>query len=60
MMFKHLQENNMAYVEHLVFAGSHGVSAIVIGIALIIHALVPPLFPRAGSALKARLSKDFS
>ena len=59
-MFKHLRENGMSYAEHFVFAASHGVSAIVMGIALIVHAVVPPLFPRAGSALKARLSKDFT
>ena len=59
-MFKHLHENNMGYFEHLVFAASHGITAIVLGIALIVHSIVPPLFPRAGSALKARLSEDFT
>ena len=58
-MFRHLRENDMGYFEHLVFAASHGVTAIVIGAALVIHAVLPPLFPRAGRALLARLKPDF-
>ena len=58
-MFKHLRENDMTYLEHLAFAVSHGVSAIVLGIALIVHGILPFLFPRAGRALKVRLSEDY-
>lgn len=58
-MFRHLRENNMGYVEHFVFAASHGVSAIVIGVGLLVHAVFPPLFPRAGRVLLARLKPDF-
>lgn len=59
MMFRHLRENNMGYFEHFVFAASHGVSAIVVGVGLLIHAVFPPLFPRAGRVLLARLKPDF-
>ena len=59
-MLRHLRENNMGYFEHLVFAASHGVTAIVLGVALIVHAILPPLFPRAGRALLLRLRPDFS
>lgn len=36
-MYKHLQENNQTYIEHLLFSWK-------IAIALIIHGLVPSLF----------------
>ena len=58
-MFKHLRENSMTYVEHFFFAFPHGVTAITLGIGLIVHSVLPFLFPRAGRALKESLMEDF-
>ncbi len=56
---RHLKENQMTYLEHLVFAVGHGLAAIVFGIGLIIHAIVPPLFDKSGRFLYMRLKEDF-
>lgn len=60
MISRHLKENNMGYFEHLVFAASHGITAIVLGLGLLVHAVIPPLFTLAGATLLARLRKDFT
>lgn len=64
LMFKksirHLEENNMGYWEHLTFAFSHGVRCIKAGFLLILHSIIPSLFPKTGSKLVNKLNKDFT
>jgi hypothetical protein len=44
-----------SYAEHLVMAGRFGASMIGAGLACLIHALIPGLFEKTGSAAIARL-----
>lgn len=57
---KHLKENNMSYVEHFIFAFTHGCLCIKAGFFLIIHSFVPGLFQSAGSRLVRKLSESFT
>jgi len=43
------------YAEHLVMAGWFGVSMVAAGVACLIHAVIPGLFEKTGSAVIARL-----
>jgi len=56
----HLNDNNMGYWEHLRFAFSHGIRCIKAGVLLILHSIIPALFPRTGSILVNKLNKDFT
>jgi hypothetical protein len=56
---EHLRENNMTYIEHMIFALFHGLLCILAGMYLIIHSLLPSLFTTAGSNLVIKLSKYF-
>jgi hypothetical protein len=56
---KHLQQNNMTYVEHLIFALFYGSCCLLAGLLLIIHATLPCFFPTAGSDLVTKLSQRF-
>jgi hypothetical protein len=56
---QHLQENNMTYVEHLIFALFYGLCCLLAGLYLIIHSVLPCFFPTAGSDLVTKLSKRF-
>jgi hypothetical protein len=58
--YEHLQNNNMYYGEHLIFAFSHAIRCLAAGIMLILHGLVPGIFRNIGSRLTTRLSKDFT
>jgi hypothetical protein len=55
----HLKENNMTYIEHMIFALFHGMLCVLAGIYLIIHSILPILFTTAGSNLVIKLSKYF-
>ena len=57
---EHLQENNMGYWEHLLFASGHGIRCIKAGILLILHSFIPALFPKTGSILVKKLNKSFT
>jgi len=57
---EHLDKNNMGYWEHLRFAASHGIRCIKAGVLLILHSIIPALFPRTGSILVNKLKKDFT
>lgn len=57
---EHLDQNNMGYCEHLKFAFFHGIRCIKAGLLLIIHSIIPALFPRTGSLLVNKLNKDFN
>jgi len=56
----HLNDNNMGYWEHLRFASTHGVRCIKAGVLLILHSIIPALFPKTGSILVNKLNKDFT
>ena len=56
----HLKENNMSYYEHMLFAVAYGCTAMLAGICLIIHAILPCFFQYTGSNLVKKLVKVFS
>jgi hypothetical protein len=56
----HLKDNNMTYIQHLIFALFYGVCCLLAGLLLIIHSVFPCFFPTAGSNLVKKLSKRFS
>ncbi len=56
----HLKENNMTYIEHLIFALYYGCCCLLAGFYLIVHSVLPCFFPTAGSDLVYSLSKRFS
>lgn len=57
---EHLEENEMSYWEHFDFACGHGLICIKAGLLLIIHSIIPGLFPRTGSILVTKLSESFT
>jgi hypothetical protein len=54
-MFKHLKEANETYIQHFIKAAGFGIKSIAIGIILLIHAIIPCLFERTGSAMLQRI-----
>jgi hypothetical protein len=56
---EHLQENNMTYIEHLIFALFYGLYCLLAGFYLIVHSVFPCFFPTAGSDIVNKLSKRF-
>ncbi len=56
----HLQQNNMTYFEHMIFAMTYGVIAIFAGCLLIVHSILPCFFQYSGSSLVKKLNKGFS
>ena len=57
---QHLQDNNMTYWQHFIFACGHGIRCIQAGVFLIVHSLLPALFPKTGSTLVQELNKSFT
>jgi hypothetical protein len=55
----HLKENNMTYIEHLIFALYYGLCCLLAGFYLIVHSIFPCFFPTTGSDLVNKLSKRF-
>lgn len=49
LLFKHPRSVGESYGEHLLVAGSFGVSMVGAGLACLVHAIVPSLFERTGS-----------
>lgn len=49
LLFKHPRSVGESYGEHLLVAGSFGVSMVGAGLACLVHAIVPCLFERTGS-----------
>lgn len=49
LLFRHPRSVDETYGEHLMVAGSFGVSMIGAGLACVVHAIVPCLFERTGS-----------
>jgi hypothetical protein len=56
---EHLQQKNMTYLEHLIFALFYGLCCLLAGLYLIVHSILPCFFPTAGSDLVTKLSKRF-
>lgn len=56
---QHLKDNNMTYIQHLVFALFYGNLCLLAGFYLIVHSILPCFFPTAGSDLVTKLSKQF-
>jgi len=57
---EHLKNNNMTYVQHFIFAATHGLNCLMAGICLICHAVLPAIFPSTGSSLISDLNKSFT
>jgi hypothetical protein len=55
----HLKENNMSYIEHMIFAMFYGTLCLLAGLYLMIHSVLPCFFPTTGSDLVHKLSKRF-
>jgi hypothetical protein len=55
----HLKENNMTYIEHMIFALFYGACCLLAGLYLIVHSVLPCFFPTAGSDLVNKLNKRF-
>jgi len=47
---QHLEEVGETYGEHMMHAGSYGVTLVAAGLACLVHAALPFLFERTGSA----------
>lgn len=56
----HLTENNMSYIEHMIFALYYGCCCLLAGLYLIIHSVLPCFFQTAGSDLVTNLNKIFN
>jgi len=55
MFIDHPESVGESYAEHLLVAAGFGVAMVAGGIACLVHALVPGLFVRTGSATIVRL-----
>ena len=56
----HLKENNMTYIDHMIFAMFYGCACLLAGLYLIVHSVLPCFFQTAGSDLVKRLNKRFN
>ena len=56
---KHLKENNMTYIEHLIFALYYGILCLYAGLTLMLHALLPCFYQTTGSDLVTKMSRRF-
>lgn len=56
---KHLKDNNMSYLEHMLFACYYGILCLVAGLFLIIHSVLPCFFLTTGSDLVEEMNKRF-
>lgn len=56
---QHLKQNNMTYIEHMIFAMFYGLCCIFAGVYLLIHSVLPCFFTTTGSDLVKQLSKRF-
>ena len=54
----HLQDNHMTYGEHRNFAMFYGIHCFMAGFYLIVHAIFPCFFQRAGSNLIIKLAEQ--
>ncbi len=54
---QHLKERNKQYWPHLIWAVYAGVLLIYAGIASIIHAVIPPLFPGTSERIVRDLAR---
>lgn len=57
---KHLHDNRMTYYQHFLFAFGHGLGCLRAGICLMLHSIIPAIFPTTGSMLVQELNKSFT
>lgn len=55
----HLQDSNMSYWQHYIFAAKYGLLCLYYGCLFFIHASLPCFFQKNGSSLISKLEKDF-
>ena len=56
---EHLKQNNMTYLQHMIFAARYGLLCLIAGLLLIFHAIFPCWFQTAGSNLVRKMAKVF-
>ncbi len=56
---QHLAENRMTWAQHARFAAGHGVTCLLSGLALLVHAMAPCWFQTAGRAARRALADGF-
>jgi hypothetical protein len=56
---QHLKENNMTYIEHLIFALYYGILCLYAGFTLVIHSILPCFYKTTGSDLVTKMSRRF-
>jgi hypothetical protein len=55
----HLKENGMSYRQHFFFAASHACECWATACKLLVHAICPWIWERAGQQLARRMLRDF-
>jgi hypothetical protein len=56
---QHLKENNMSYINHMIFAFYFSIVCLMASLSLFIHAVLPCFLQKTGSDLVKRLSQVF-
>jgi len=56
---QHLKENDMTYLQHLLFAFFYGCCCLLAGFYLIVHSILPCFFSTAGGDLVTKLRRRF-
>ena len=59
-MGSHLKEQNISYFRHWLFAFQFGLLMIVVGLCVLTHAFIPPLFKETGSDAIRAMSEVLS
>lgn len=59
-MSNHLEEQNISYFRHWIFAFQFGLLMIVVGFCVLIHAFIPALFKDTGSDAIRAMSEVLS
>lgn len=55
---QHLEDSETTYLEHMIFAIKAGFMLLIAGVASIIHAILPQLFPGTAAFTVIRLYKQ--
>ena len=58
-MFKHLQEKNMTYFEHMIGAFYFSLLSLHASVVFFIHGLMPDIFTETGSSIIKNLNTYF-
>lgn len=57
---QHLKENDMSYVEHLIFASYYSLVCMVSAFCFLLHAILPCFLQKTGSNLVKKLNHTFN